>query len=151
MTLVTALVLRRMRVPLLVLIAAYAVSILGLALVPGVDDQGRPWRMGFFEAFYFVSKIKGLRISQNRKLATVHPQRKKSLRMQSISHVDAVPPTFFEGTVDDVSGLGESARKVQDVRERHTAPLGDIGPALFTRDESDLAAAGKAPQFRKRE
>lgn len=55
MTLVTALVLRRMRVPLLVLIAAYAVSILGLVLMPGADDQGRPWRMGFFEAFYFVS------------------------------------------------------------------------------------------------
>ena len=55
MTRITSLVLRRMRPPLLVLLAAYTVSILGLTLVPGVDDQGRPWRMDFFEAYYFVS------------------------------------------------------------------------------------------------
>jgi voltage-gated potassium channel len=48
-------VLRRMRVPLLVLLAAYSISILGLTLVPGVDDQGQPWRMDFFEATYFAS------------------------------------------------------------------------------------------------
>jgi voltage-gated potassium channel len=47
--------LRRLRMPLLVLIAVYAVSTLGLVLIPGVDDQGQPWRMDFFHAFYFVS------------------------------------------------------------------------------------------------
>lgn len=50
-----ALVLRRMRAPLIVLILAYAISILGLVLIPGVDDQGNPWNMSFFHAFYFVS------------------------------------------------------------------------------------------------
>ena len=49
------LVLRRMRTPLLVLIVAYAVSILGLVLMPGVDPQGRPYRMDFLHAFYVVS------------------------------------------------------------------------------------------------
>ena len=49
------LVLRRLRRPLLVLISAYAISTLGFTLIPGVDDQGRPWRMDFFHAFYFVS------------------------------------------------------------------------------------------------
>jgi voltage-gated potassium channel len=49
------LILRRMRAPLIVLIAAYAISILGLVLIPGVDEQGAPWRMDFFHAFYFVS------------------------------------------------------------------------------------------------
>ncbi|WJW74637.1 NAD-binding protein [Thiohalobacter sp. IOR34] len=49
------LILRRMRRPLIVLIAAYALSVLGLTLIPGIDDQGRPWRMDFFHAFYFVS------------------------------------------------------------------------------------------------
>ena len=48
-------ILRRMRPPLLALIAAYAVSILGLTLIPGVDGEGRPWRFDFFHAFYFVS------------------------------------------------------------------------------------------------
>ena len=47
--------LRRMRTPLLVLIAAYAVSVFGFVLIPGMDDQGQPWRMDFFHAFYFVS------------------------------------------------------------------------------------------------
>jgi len=49
------LVMRRMRVPLIVLISAYAFAMLGFVLIPGEDDQGRPWQMGFFHAFYFVS------------------------------------------------------------------------------------------------
>ena len=49
------LVLRRMRVPLIVLIAIYAVSVLGLTLIPGQDADGKPWSMGFFHAFYFMS------------------------------------------------------------------------------------------------
>ncbi|MCB1966251.1 MAG: NAD-binding protein [Candidatus Accumulibacter sp.] len=50
------LALRRMRVPLIVLIVLYAVSTLGLTLVPGIDAQGRPAPpMSFFHAFYFVS------------------------------------------------------------------------------------------------
>ncbi len=52
---VVALVLRRMRAPFLVLIAAYTVSIVGLTLIPGTDPQGNPWRMDLFHAFYFVS------------------------------------------------------------------------------------------------
>ncbi len=49
------LILRRMRAPLITLIAIFAVSVLGLALIPGQDAAGRPWRMGFFDAFYFMS------------------------------------------------------------------------------------------------
>ncbi|HWS12656.1 MAG TPA: NAD-binding protein, partial [Rhodocyclaceae bacterium] len=50
------LVLRRMRAPLIVLIGIYAVSVLGLTLVPGVDGEGKPAPpMSFFHAFYFIS------------------------------------------------------------------------------------------------
>lgn len=49
------LLLRRMRVPLIMIILAYAISMLGLVLIPGMDDQGNPWQMSFFHAFYFVS------------------------------------------------------------------------------------------------
>lgn len=49
------LLLRRLRSPLIVLIVVYAVAVLGFTLIPGVDDQGRPWSMSFFHAFYFVS------------------------------------------------------------------------------------------------
>jgi len=46
---------QRMRVPLVVLISAYAIATAGFTLMPGVDDQGNPWRMTLFEAFYVVS------------------------------------------------------------------------------------------------
>jgi len=46
---------QRMRVPLIILITAYAVATIGFTLMPGVDDQGQPWRMSVFEAFYVVS------------------------------------------------------------------------------------------------
>lgn len=52
---VVFLVLRRMRRPLIALIVVYAVSILGFVLIPGTDNDGNPWRMDFFHAFYFVS------------------------------------------------------------------------------------------------
>jgi len=55
MTRATSLILRRLRVPALVLIGAYAVSVLGLVVIPGMDDQGRPWHMDFLHAFYVVS------------------------------------------------------------------------------------------------
>jgi Trk K+ transport system NAD-binding subunit len=49
------LVLRRMRAPLIALIVIFAVSVLGLTLIPGQDADGRPWRMGIFDAFYVMS------------------------------------------------------------------------------------------------
>ena len=49
------LLLRRLRTPLILLIAVYAVTVLGFVLIPGVDDKGQPWHMGFFHAFYVVS------------------------------------------------------------------------------------------------
>jgi len=47
--------LRRLRTPLISVILVYAFSILGFVLIPGADDQGNPWQMSFFHAFYFVS------------------------------------------------------------------------------------------------
>lgn len=49
------LMLRRLRGPLIILILVYAIAIIGMVLIPGVDDRGEPWRMSFFHAFYFVS------------------------------------------------------------------------------------------------
>ncbi len=52
---VVHLLFRRLRMPLIVVICTYAVSIVVMTLIPGVDDQGRTWHMSFFHAFYFVS------------------------------------------------------------------------------------------------
>ncbi|RFF28042.1 MULTISPECIES: NAD-binding protein [unclassified Wenzhouxiangella] len=50
-----SLLFQRMRVPLVVLIGAYAVATLGFTLIPGYDDSGEPWTMNFLHAFYVVS------------------------------------------------------------------------------------------------
>ena len=47
--------LRRLRRPLVVLIVIYAVAVLGMTLMPGMDPAGHPWRMSFLHAFYFIS------------------------------------------------------------------------------------------------
>lgn len=48
-------VLRRLRAPLITLIVVYAISVGGLALVPGLGADGNPQRMTIFHAFYVMS------------------------------------------------------------------------------------------------
>jgi voltage-gated potassium channel len=52
---VISMIMSRMRVPLIILIVIYAASMLGMMMIPGVDDQGNPWHMSIFHAFYYVS------------------------------------------------------------------------------------------------
>lgn len=49
------LIMRRMRTPLIMLITIMAISVLGLTLVPGVDDDGKVTYLSFFHALYFMS------------------------------------------------------------------------------------------------
>ena len=49
------LILRRMRAPLLVLIATYTIAVIGLVLIPGLDSDGNVYRMSVFHALYFVA------------------------------------------------------------------------------------------------
>ena len=48
-------IIHRMRIPLLVIIITFSISILGMTLIPGVDEHGNTYYMSFFDAFYFVS------------------------------------------------------------------------------------------------
>lgn len=52
---ILVLTLRRLRAPIITVIAVYAIAIFGLVLMPGVDPEGRPWRMSVFDAFYVMS------------------------------------------------------------------------------------------------
>ena len=52
---VISMIMSRMRVPLIILIVIYAISMMGLILIPGIDGQGNPWHMSIFHAFYYVS------------------------------------------------------------------------------------------------
>jgi voltage-gated potassium channel len=49
------LALRRLRAPILAIVAVFALGMAGLALIPGVDEAGRPWRMTLFQALYFMA------------------------------------------------------------------------------------------------
>ena len=49
------LLLKRLRLPIILLICSYAIVIMGFVIIPGIDDQGNIWHMSFFHAFYFVS------------------------------------------------------------------------------------------------
>lgn len=44
-----------MRAPFLVLIVTYTVAIIGLVSIDGIDNNGDPYRMTIFDAFYFIS------------------------------------------------------------------------------------------------
>ena len=52
---ILVLVLRRLRAPLITLIAVYAIAIFGLVLMPGTDPSGQPWRLSVFDAFYVMT------------------------------------------------------------------------------------------------
>jgi len=47
--------LRKMRAPLIVLNLAHAIPVILLTLVPGVDAQGNPAHLSFFDAMYIVA------------------------------------------------------------------------------------------------
>lgn len=49
------LILQRMRTPFLVIIFTYTLSIIGLLLIDGVDNDGNPYKLTIFDAFYFIS------------------------------------------------------------------------------------------------
>jgi hypothetical protein len=49
------LTLRRLRAPIILLIVVFAIGMVGLVLIPGVDEHGEPWHMSMFQAFYFTS------------------------------------------------------------------------------------------------
>ena len=48
-------VLQKMRKPFLVILITYAIAILGLTLIDGVDSNGNIYNMTIFDAFYFIS------------------------------------------------------------------------------------------------
>lgn len=48
-------VLQRMRLPFTVIVITYTISIIGLVVIPGIDNDGNPYHLSIFDAFYFTS------------------------------------------------------------------------------------------------
>ena len=49
------LALRKLRAPLITVVAVFSVGVTGLTLIPGTDPAGRPWHMSVFDALYLMS------------------------------------------------------------------------------------------------
>ncbi len=49
------LILQKMRLPFAVILITYTIAMIGLVLIPGVDDKGDVYHFSIFEAFYFVT------------------------------------------------------------------------------------------------
>lgn len=48
-------VLQRMRLPFIIIVLTYVIAMVGLLLIPGVDNQGNEYNLSIFEAFYFIT------------------------------------------------------------------------------------------------
>ncbi len=48
-------ILRRLRRPLILIIVCFGIAVLGLSFMPGIDENGQPWRMSIFQAFYVIT------------------------------------------------------------------------------------------------
>jgi len=48
-------ILKKLRLPFLVILITFSISILGMMIIPGMDDKGHIYHLNFFDAFYFVS------------------------------------------------------------------------------------------------
>lgn len=48
-------ILQRMRLPFTVIVLTYAIAMIGLLIIPGVDNQGNTYHLTIFDAFYFTS------------------------------------------------------------------------------------------------
>ncbi len=50
-------ILKRLRAPLILLIMAYTIATAGMAIIPGVDNDGNPVHLTIFQSFYFISYV----------------------------------------------------------------------------------------------
>lgn len=48
-------ILQKMRAPFIVIIVTYTISIIGLLVIDGVDNNGNPYHLTIFDAFYFIT------------------------------------------------------------------------------------------------
>lgn len=48
-------ILQKMRIPFIVIIITYTIAIIGLVSIDGIDANGNPYKMGIFDALYFIS------------------------------------------------------------------------------------------------
>lgn len=48
-------ILRRLRRPIILILVSFTIAIVGLTLMPGVDDKGNAWYLSLFDSIYVIS------------------------------------------------------------------------------------------------
>ena len=48
-------ILQRMRLPFTIIAITYAIAMIGLLIIPGIDDEGNTYHFSIFDAFYFIT------------------------------------------------------------------------------------------------
>src|SRR5580693_7108044 len=81
------------------------------------------------------------------KFGAVHAVGEKGLRVQRVCHVDALPPVRLDRAVYNVTHLGQGSDTVEDVRELHASPFGDVSPSFFAAVHGDLGTGGETPDL----
>src|SRR5215831_19564104 len=83
----------------------------------------------------------------DRKIVAIHAVGQKSLRMHRLVDIKTVPPVRLDRKIDNVPSLRADTDDIKDMGETHAGPLGNVRPALFTRDFGDLATTRVAAEL----
>jgi len=119
-------ILKRLRIPFLVLVVTFSISIIGLILIPGVDDAGNKYHMTFFDAFYFVSYMASTIGFGEAPYSFTYPQR---MWVSATIYITVIGWFYGIGTI--VSIVQDEALKKAINRNRFAKQVKRLGGKFF--------------------
>jgi len=119
-------ILKRLRAPFIVLVVSFSISILGLILIPGMDNTGREYHMTFFDAFYFVSYMASTIGFGEAPYTFTYPQR---IWVSGMIYVTVIGWFYGIGTI--VSIVQDESLKKAIIRNRFAKQVKRLGSKFF--------------------
>jgi len=119
-------ILKRLRVPFLVILVTFSISILGLILIPGLDDTGKVYHMTFFDAFYFVSYMASTIGFGEAPYTFTYPQR---MWVSAMIYITVIGWFYGIGTI--VAIVQDDALKKAINRNKFAKQVAGLGKKFF--------------------
>ena len=119
-------ILKRLRAPFLVLVVTFSISILGLILIPGMDNYGNVYHMTFFDAFYFVSYMASTIGFGEAPYVFTYPQR---IWVSAMIYITVIGWFYGIGTI--VAIVQDEALKKAINRNRFAKQVAGLGKKFF--------------------
>jgi len=119
-------ILKRLRVPFLVILVTFSISILGLILIPGLDDAGKEYHMTFFDAFYFVSYMASTIGFGEAPYTFTYPQR---MWVSAMIYITVIGWFYGIGTI--VAIVQDDALRKAINRNRFAKQVAGLGKKFF--------------------